>query len=261
MLFPVSQSTSGRAQTLISYPLTDCKDAVSILKVHSGLEYHLTSQAKMDTFCCTMSHPGQRLDTMMSVASQERVAKNRAILTSIIKCVKFCGRHRIAPRGHRDDSTSDDLSLGKFKALVNFRMESGDELLQSHVASCSSPETYISKTSQNELLECMGDYIREHIVTEVKESKYFSISADEVTDVSNWGKLGIVFRYVRDGQAVEKLAGFLACDKVRGADIFKAIKQFVGDISLDITLCRGQGYDGAGGYGGCTEWMPSSLQC
>ena len=38
-LFPVVQSTRCRAQSLTSCPLTDWKDAVSILRVHSGLEY------------------------------------------------------------------------------------------------------------------------------------------------------------------------------------------------------------------------------
>lgn len=110
VLFPVPQSTSGRAQSLISRPLTDWKDAVSILNVHSGLEYHLHSEAKMNAFCHTMSNSDKRLDMIVNVATQEQVAKNRAILTSIIKCVEFCGRHGIALRGHRDDSTSTDLS-------------------------------------------------------------------------------------------------------------------------------------------------------
>ena len=75
---------------------------------------------------------------------------------SIIKCVEFCGRNGIAHRGHRDDSTSTDISRGKFKALIKFRIETSDEVLQSHVASWSIRETYFSKTSQNQLLECMG---------------------------------------------------------------------------------------------------------
>ena len=45
----------------------------------------------------------------------------------------FSGCQGIALRSHRDDSTFDDLSLGKFKALVNFQMEYGNELLQTHV--------------------------------------------------------------------------------------------------------------------------------
>ena len=106
----------------------------------------------------------------------------------------------------------------------------------------------------------MGDFIRDQIVAEAKVSEYFSISADEVTDVSNWEQLGIVFRYVKDGQAVEKLIGFVACDKVCGKDIFKAIKQFVGDCGLDLSLCRGQGYDGAGAMAGALNGCQALLK-
>ena len=108
----------------------------------------------MNAFCATISQPDKRVDAIISTASQEKVAKNRAILTSIIKCVEFCGRNGIALRGHRDDSTSTDISQGKFKALVKFHIDSGDE---SHLDSCSNRETYMSKMSQNQLLQCMGN--------------------------------------------------------------------------------------------------------
>lgn len=108
------------------------------------------------------------------------MAKNRAIPKSIIKCVEYGGHNGIALWGHRDDSTSTDISQGKYKALRKFCTDSSDELLQSHVESCSSRETHLLKTSQNQLLQCMGDLIRDCIVAEVKESHYFSISADEV---------------------------------------------------------------------------------
>ena len=71
----------------------------------------------------------------------------------------------------------------------------------------------------------------------MKKSQYFSISTNKVTDVSSWEQLGIDLRYVKDGKAVEKLVGLLTCDKIRGSDIFKAIKQFIGDRGLDINMC------------------------
>ena len=40
----------------------------------------------------------------------------------------MCGRQGIALGGHRDDSTSDDINKGKFRALVEFRIESGDNI-------------------------------------------------------------------------------------------------------------------------------------
>ena len=42
-----------------------------------------------------------------------------------------------------------------------------------------------------------------------REGPFFGISADEVTDVLNWEQLGIVVRYVRNCQAIEKLLEFV----------------------------------------------------
>ena len=260
MLFPVEQRTSGRALNLVTRPLVNWKDAVIDLTTHSHLEYHLTSEAKMDAFLHTMIYLSKRVDMSLSTAMQERVKTNRAVLTSIVKCVELCGRQGIALRGHRDDNTSTLLSQGKFKAVVNFRVDSGDEVLREHLESYSSRETYISKTTQNDLLHCMGDFIRDQIIAEIKKSKFFSVSADEVTDVSNWEQLGIVFRYVNDGQAIEKLLGFVSCESVRGEDIFLKIKAFISSCGLDIKLYRGQGYDGAGAMAGALKGCQARLK-
>ena len=65
------------------------------------------------------------------------------VLTSIIKCLEMCGRQGIALGGHRDDSTSDDISKGKFRALVDFRIVTSEtlfillkELLEKQCAKC-----------------------------------------------------------------------------------------------------------------------------
>ena len=253
VLFPVPQSTSGRAQILITKPLVNWKDAITHLTTHQSLDYHLFSEAQMEAFMKTMKDPSKRLDATVSQQARTNVRENRAKLVSIVKCLEFCGRHGIALRGHRDDGVVLDDNItrhGKFKALVNFRVDAGDEVLKKHLAETCKRETYISKTSQNALLDCMGEHICNRIAEEVRQSGFFSVSADEVTDVSNWEQLGIVLRYIKDNQAVEKLVGFVACQNVRGADIFTAIKIFLLQLGLDISLCRGQGYDGAGAMAG-----------
>lgn len=55
---------------------------------------------------------------------------------------------------------------------------------------------YTSKTIQNELVSVIGDKIRSSIVSEVKEAKFYSIIANEVTDVSNKEELSLVVRYL-----------------------------------------------------------------
>ena len=42
-----------------------------------------------------------------------------------------------------------------------------------------------SKTVQNELIVICGDIIRNKILAKVRQAKYFSIIADEATDVAN----------------------------------------------------------------------------
>lgn len=96
----------------------------------------------------------------------------------------------------------------------------------------------------------MGEYMCQQISTEVKSNKFFAVIADEVSDVRNWEQLGIVLRYLKDGQAVERLAGFVALEQTCGFDIFKAIKNFLAELGIDIRLCCGQGYDGAGAMAG-----------
>ena len=138
----------------------------------------------------------------MSLECAQQVGRNCQFLKSIISCLEFCGRQGIALRGHKDDSTSDDFNQGNFKALVQLRIHAGDSVLELHLASCSKRATYMSKTSQNELRMCIGEYLTDEIAKDVCASSFFGIQADEVTDVSNWEQLGIVMRYVKGTEIV-----------------------------------------------------------
>ena len=67
-------------------------------------------------------------------------------------------------------------------------MDAGDIYQKEHLETCGKNASYISKTTQNELLECIKEYIHDIIVDEISSqeigSKY-GMQADEVTDVSN----------------------------------------------------------------------------
>ena len=56
---------------------------------------------------------------------------------------------------------------------------------EEHITTCSSIETYISKTTQNILLNCCSDAITETIIKKANDAQYFSISCDEVWDTSD----------------------------------------------------------------------------
>ena len=48
---------------------------------------------------------------------------------------------------------------------------------------------------QNELINIIGDLIHEQILDHVRESKLYSVIADEVTDSANKEQLSLVLRY------------------------------------------------------------------
>ena len=114
--------------------------------------------------------------------------ENRSKLSSIVKTVIFCGQQNISLRGHRDDSrhvTDSESNLGNFQALMQFRIDAGDKVLEEHFKTSGKNCTYRSKITQNELIEVCGDYIRNILLNEIRQAQSFGISADEVADLSN----------------------------------------------------------------------------
>ncbi|XP_066274145.1 52 kDa repressor of the inhibitor of the protein kinase-like [Branchiostoma lanceolatum] len=264
VLFPTS-APHGQASNLVKRPHTNWKDALKDLKEHAGnCDYHKKSQAKMIAFVETMQNPERRIDLSMSSQSTNRVEKNRAFLVSVIKCLELCGRQGFALRGHRDDSSADPLSnKGNFHALLQLRVDAGDVALKEHLDTCARNATYVSKTSQNQLLECMKQYILEVIVREIDSQPFgshYGIMADEVTDVSNWEQLGLLVRYTKDGKPVERLLLFAACEHITGRALCDTIVAELTNLNLQPANCRAQCFDGAGNMAGIRNGCAANFQ-
>ena len=86
--------------------------------------------------------------------------------------------------GHCDDSKHHPEvgqystgGVGNFIETVKLKVRSGDKLLENHLKTCGKNRSYISKTS-------FGQVTSEQIVNDTKESKFFTIIADEAADSS-----------------------------------------------------------------------------
>ena len=248
VLFP--DSAHRRPKKLITEAYQNWKDAVEDLKKHATCDYHMNAAAKMNAFVKTYEDPSNRIDLSDSC---RRIQQNREILTSVLKCLQFCGRQGIALRGHRDDDTNSTLNKGNFKELLNFRVDAGDNILHEHLKTCAKNATYTSKTSQNDLLLCIKEYIQSVIVRHVNDQvigPYYGFQCDEVTDVSNWEQLGIVIRYVKDSKPVERLLEFVSCEKITGEDLCENLIKSQQSCGLDVQFCRSMTMDGAGNMAG-----------
>ena len=99
---------------------------------------------------------------------------------------------------------------GNFRAFLDFRIDSGDTVLQHHFHIAPKNATYKSKTIQNEIIDCIGSFIRDQIINEVKYAKLFSVIADETPDVSRKEQMPLSLRYVdREGTIKEIFVMFI----------------------------------------------------
>ena len=99
---------------------------------------------------------------------------------------------------------------------------------------------------QNELLNIMGAYVLREKFATIRDPKFFSIMADEGTDLSNLEQLSFCARTVDDDLNVdEDFLGFYEINNIKSETVVKAIEDILIRCSLSLDDCRGETYDGS----------------
>ena len=252
-----SSHNASKLHHLFRSPLDCWSKAVDKLKDHAlKSPIHATATIRASQFRRCMENEVESIDIQLNNKVSEQVRQNRDNLKSIVAAIVFCGRQNIALRGHRDDSASlqnDANNPGNLQALLGFLSEHGNNVsFRGFLASAPRNASYRSKTTQNELVLICGNSIRDTLVKEIKEAKFFAVLADEAADISNIEQMALVLRFVdRACNIREEFLGFIHCSEgLSGEAISETILAAVKDSGLEIELCRGQGYDGAGNMAG-----------
>ena len=99
-------------------------------------------------------------------------------------------------------SQSNEYNRGNFRAILQLMMSCGDAVLKQHIQVCKRNASYVSWKAQNELIEAVAVILTKDMVSEVNTSKFFTLMADETTDVSGKEQLSICLRYVTVSEGV-----------------------------------------------------------
>ena len=165
-------------------------------------------------------------------------------------------------RGHIDDSkyfSNPHHNAGTFQGLLQFRVQSGDKILADHFKTAQK-KTQRSKTVQNQMMASCKMYMQGKIVEKIKRIRFFSIIADECSDVSNKEQLSLVLRYVNPDTSVicADFLAFLECKEgTSGPALATLIEREIEKMGLDMNNARGQCYDGAGNMKGIRKGVSS----
>ncbi|XP_028417240.1 52 kDa repressor of the inhibitor of the protein kinase-like [Dendronephthya gigantea] len=254
-----------KIKNLFSEPLRRWSGTSYTLKNHAGhgtggeMGLHACTFPILTSLLSQMSGKAQPIELILDTNLKKEIEDNRKKLAPIVDSVIFCGRLGLPLRGHRDDSkyhpdvgSYSTERVGNFIESLNFRVRAGDRVLEDHLKNCGKNKTYISKTSQNKIIKCVGQVISEQIIQDIKASKFYSIIADEAADSSHKEQMSLVLRFVDINMNIrEEFIAFLECRwGLSGEQLAKLILEALNDMTLSIDDCRGQGYDGAGAVSG-----------
>ncbi|GBN63283.1 repressor of the inhibitor of the protein kinase, partial [Araneus ventricosus] len=147
--------------------------------------------------------------------------KNRKRLIPIIQTIRFCGRQQIAVRGHHDGGRigleEPEKNDGNFRSLPRYRANSGDNDLKDQLMNCGGRSMYTSPFIQNEIINMFGHLIQSQIVRNVRKSIFYSVLADEATDIS-------------------QIEQFSLCVRVNANDNFKTLYTQVKEIAAKLDI-------------------------
>ena len=239
------------------------------LSAHEEKVYHKDSYLKAKSFLNVYENPEVAVINQVESQRLIQVKKNRDRITPIIESIIFLGRQNIPLRGHRDhgemvvvddectEKNSSIVNEGNFRELLKFRVNSGDDILKEHLKEAAENATYISSMTQNHLIECCGEVVRQKMLTKIEIAKFYSISFDETTDLSHKSQMTLLVRFIDGTVSRDDFLGFndlhdlnygtdsTSEPTLTGEVIGKSVLTIlVEDLRLNPLHCVGIGTDG-----------------
>ena len=195
------------------------------------------------------------VDDLLNKEQESEKETRRQVLERIIPIIFIIGRQGIAYRGKLESAWSipsdefENSNCGNFLALVvliskydpvlgRHLNEVTEKSKQRHEQGKSSKGrgsfiTLLSKTTVNKLINIIGSLIKETIVEEVLEFRKFGIGVDSTQDVGIVDQLAICLRYVKDGEAKERLLAMCDLSSSTGTGLHKTVTETLSSLGLD----------------------------
>lgn len=259
----VGKGSHIHTKALVVTPFCRWKDAKEQFRYHTNLEYHKTSCIIVQNFIDVYEKKIVDVSLQLNTARLETIEQNRIILSSIVETIILIERQEIALRGHCDSgpvlSELPTYNDGNFRALLRFRVDSGDNTLNDHLSQIEAmpsnrSTSYTSPKIQNELIEICGKIILNKIVSKVNKAECFSLLADETTDISGTEQFLLCVRYIEKTNSgiilKEDFLTFVPVNDVTGKDLMCTLLETCQNLNLNLKYLVGQGYDGAAAMSG-----------
>lgn len=164
-------------------------------------------------------------------------------LKSLFEVLILLGEQSIPLTGPGGDK-EDGLASSNFQALLEYRMNCGDEILKKRYGvnkECSS------SAQLNQFIEVLEKCIHSKLMEEVKQNGFFSLLTDDLVKISGEWYLPVFLRYVDQSNCQrERFVGFLSFEGDGDVLAEKLLSEMTDKWGLDMEQCRGQAHSYSG---------------
>lgn len=187
--------------------------------------------------------------------------ENKEYLKSLFEILILMGKQNIPLDGHEADEIPEGLfTPDNFQALLECRINSGEEVLRKRFETTAVNTLFCSKTQQKQMLEICESCIREETLREVRDSHFFSIITDDVVDIAGEEHLPVLVRFVDESHNLrEEFVGFLPYEGDAEILAMKFHTMITEKWGLNMEYCRGQAYIVSSGFSSKMKVVASRL--
>ena len=201
----------------------------------------------------TNNSTAKGIDAQLSAQLDANQRHHRQMLMKLLSCIKYLARQGLPFRGHHEDIQLFEGNL--YQLLLLQAQDYPDMTTWLH------KKEYISPEIVNEIIMAMGQSVLRQLLSEIRKSLWFSILADEATDISRHEQMSLSIRWVDDDYAVhEDTLGLIQLPNTKSVTIFQAIKDILIRCSLPHSQCRGQAFDGAANMSGVRNGVQAQVK-
>ena len=238
--------STKRDPAFISRGYTNWKDATTAFSTHLASRCHKEAVEAKEL-------PKQTGDVgeKLSTEHEQQKAENRAMFRRILQNVRFLARQGLSLRGHGDGSDSNFTQLLRLRAFDSPAVLTWME---------KKTDKYMSSDIQNECLQIMALSILRQISASFVRNGFFTVMADECTDIANKEQFVVCIRWVDETLTDhEDVIGVYNVGTIDANTLTAAIHDVLLRMSLKMSQCRGQCYDGASNMAGSKHGVAAQL--
>ncbi|XP_004211310.2 zinc finger MYM-type protein 1-like [Hydra vulgaris] len=170
------------------------------------------------------------------------------VILRLMNITLYLAENNMAFRGSLDKLFTPQN--GKFLGLIQM-LAKFDLVMQKHLALAIKGDTsdhYCGKNIQNELIDLMSQKVNDEIINRVLKAVYYPIIADCTPDISRKEQLSFTIRIVDLSLDIrveikEYFLGFFSVSNSTGLGLTEVLIELLTKYGLEISNCRGQGYD------------------